>query len=113
MDSDDDFGGPNSDDGENFEDEGFGGFDDEDQPAATQRYDLPDDVADEFNDEAGGKRAVAMPLVTNLFSRGQEEKVHLSHLPCPSTPSPPRARLPPPRLHPGSPGGRVAVGAHA
>ena len=67
----------------------------------------------EFNDEAGGKRAVAMPLVTNLFSRGQEEKVHLSHLPCPSTPSPPRARLPPPRLHPGSPGGRVAVGAHA
>ncbi|KAH8045715.1 hypothetical protein JL722_14103 [Aureococcus anophagefferens] len=52
MDSDDDFGGPNSDDGENFEDEGFGGFDDEDQPAATQHYDLPDDVADEFNDEA-------------------------------------------------------------
>jgi len=52
MDSDDDFGGPNSDDGENFEDEGFGGFDDEDRPAATQHYDLPDDVADEFNDEA-------------------------------------------------------------
>ena len=34
-------------------------------------------------------------------------------LPCPSTRSPPRASLPPPRLPPRSPGSRVAVGAHA
>ena len=36
---------------------------------------LPDH---EFNDAAGGKRAVAMPLVTNLFSRGQEEEARAS-----------------------------------
>jgi hypothetical protein len=36
----------------------------------------------EFNEAAGGKRAVPMPLVTNLFERGQEEKVHLALPPC-------------------------------
>ena len=36
----------------------------------------------EFNEAADGKRAVPMPLVTNLFERGQEEKVHLALPPC-------------------------------
>ena len=51
----------------------------------------------EFNDAAGGKRAVAMPLVTNLFTRGQEEQARPRRTPPPPPLGPaPRAPRPAP-----------------
>ena len=50
----------------------------------------------DFNDAAGGKRAVAMPLVTNLFTRGQEEQAHPRHTPPPTAQRPTSA---PPLTH--------------